>query len=72
MFFQGSYDETPSTASPSNKMPSTLFIHNAEAPDNLIDKPERPSPVSVLEPFFSEDVGSPQSASLGYSMISNT
>ncbi|KAH7690748.1 hypothetical protein IHE45_02G070500 [Dioscorea alata] len=62
----GSYDETPSTASPSNKMPSTLFIHNAEAPDNLIDKPERPSPVSVLGPFFTEDVGSPQSASLGY------
>lgn len=53
-------------------MPSYLVIHNAETLANLMEKCDRPSPVSVLDQCFSEDIISPHSTSVEYGMISNT
>ncbi|KAM2197154.1 hypothetical protein EV1_000649 [Malus domestica] len=55
---QNSYDENPqssSLASPS----SSLTTKHVEDLESGIDTPERPSPVSVLEPLFTEDDISP-------------
>ncbi|XP_039138012.1 uncharacterized protein LOC120275484 isoform X3 [Dioscorea cayenensis subsp. rotundata] len=50
----------------SKEMPSYLVIHNAETPENLMEKCDRPSPVSVLDQCFSEDIISPHSTSVEY------
>ncbi|KAM0938839.1 hypothetical protein DsansV1_C22g0172291 [Dioscorea sansibarensis] len=50
----------------SKETPSYLLINNAETPENLMEKCDRPSPVSVLDQFFSEDIISPQSTSVEY------
>jgi hypothetical protein len=57
--FQDSYEECPgqssSLASPSSS-PTTKHVEDLES---AISLPERPSPVSVLEPLFTEDEISP-------------
>lgn len=35
---------------------SPLHVNKTEDPDSICEKAERPSPVSVLEPFYVEDV----------------
>lgn len=50
----------------SKETPSYLLINNAETPENLMEKCDRPSPVSVLDQLFSEDIISPQSTSVEY------
>ncbi|XP_008787490.4 uncharacterized protein LOC103705528 isoform X1 [Phoenix dactylifera] len=42
--------------------PGSLPIHELELPQCIIENPEHPSPASVLEPFFSDAIISPQSA----------
>nr|XP_019709515.1 uncharacterized protein LOC105054875 isoform X2 [Elaeis guineensis] len=37
-------------------------VHKVELPRCIVENPEQPSPASVLEPFFSDDIISPQSA----------
>uniref|UniRef100_A0A1D1YAT0 DUF4378 domain-containing protein n=1 Tax=Anthurium amnicola TaxID=1678845 RepID=A0A1D1YAT0_9ARAE len=39
--------------------PVTVLVPNIGSPDSIIEKPERPSPVSILEPLFTEEVSSP-------------
>lgn len=41
--------------------PNCLHIEKLEDSDDTLEKPERPSPVSVLEPFFLEGISSPGS-----------
>ncbi|CAA6655580.1 unnamed protein product [Spirodela intermedia] len=40
--------------------PATLLVQNMLSPESIAEKPERPSPVSVLEPLFSEGDSSPE------------
>ncbi|XP_058083421.1 uncharacterized protein LOC131231295 [Magnolia sinica] len=46
---------------PASFSESPLHIHETEDPDSIGEKQERPSPVSVLDPFFVEDVTSASS-----------
>ncbi|XP_077223690.1 uncharacterized protein LOC143857185 [Tasmannia lanceolata] len=58
-----SLEEKPQLGSPVPSFSvSPLFIHEIETPESISEKPERPSPVSVLESFFSEDSTSPASS----------
>ncbi|KAK1267645.1 hypothetical protein QJS04_geneDACA000394 [Acorus gramineus] len=41
--------------------PSSLLIQMVDCPESINEKTERPSPVSVLDPFFTEEIGSPES-----------
>lgn len=55
--FQDSSKEDWQQESPSDSFSgSPLYIRNTEDPDSTCEKAERPSPVSVLEPFCVEDV----------------
>lgn len=58
-FLQESYEEkqVPFPASPSPS--SCLISKKDENLESTVDMPERPSPVSVLEPPFTEDDISP-------------
>lgn len=40
--------------------PASLLVQNMLSPESITEKPERPSPVSVLEPLFSEGDSSPE------------
>ncbi|KAK8952192.1 hypothetical protein KSP39_PZI004865 [Platanthera zijinensis] len=44
--------------------PSSLIINEHVSSEFIVDKPDRPSPVSVLEPFFIEDDASPDRPSI--------
>ncbi|KAK8966452.1 hypothetical protein KSP40_PGU009795 [Platanthera guangdongensis] len=44
--------------------PSSLIINEHVSSEFIVDKPDRPSPVSVLEPFFIEDDASPDHPSI--------
>ncbi|KAL0907643.1 hypothetical protein M5K25_022063 [Dendrobium thyrsiflorum] len=46
--------------------PDTLIINQIESSEFIIEKTERPSPVSVLEPFFLEDDASPDHPSIKF------
>ncbi|XP_058076021.1 uncharacterized protein LOC131224723 isoform X2 [Magnolia sinica] len=56
-----SKEKTTPTSTLSPFSGSHLLIDRTEAPENISEKPERPSPVSILEPFFVDDVISPAS-----------
>ncbi|MQL90722.1 hypothetical protein Taro_023335 [Colocasia esculenta] len=49
--------ETVTLSVPST--PTTLLVDDIGSPYLIIEKPDRPSPVSVLEPLFTEDASSP-------------
>ena len=40
--------------------PNSILVQKFEAPESTAENLDRPSPVSVLEPFFSEDTNSPE------------
>lgn len=61
MFGQGSCEEESSMAIQSKLLPYFLITENLVASESTIEKPEQPSPVSVLETFLSEDIASPES-----------
>ncbi|XP_057978289.1 uncharacterized protein LOC131164820 [Malania oleifera] len=49
-----------STVSSYSSSPNASSIEKAEDLDSIKDKMEQPSPVSILEPFFVEDISSPE------------
>lgn len=58
-FLQESHEEKQVPSSPSVSPPSSLINKKVENLESAVDIPERPSPVSVLEPLFTDDDISP-------------
>lgn len=56
---QDSPEENQTSPSPTGYYSSPLSIHRVENFDRIKDRVEQPSPVSVLEEFFVEDITSP-------------
>ncbi|XP_074581290.1 uncharacterized protein LOC141837807 isoform X2 [Curcuma longa] len=57
------FGEQSSTLVQSSKLrPSNIAGENLITLESINEKPEQPSPVSVLEPFVSDDINSPDSA----------
>ncbi|XP_020675816.1 uncharacterized protein LOC110094826 isoform X1 [Dendrobium catenatum] len=64
---QGTPNEKPRILIPTASIsPNTLIINQIESSEFISEKTERPSPVSVLEPFFLEDDGSPDHPSIKF------
>lgn len=59
MFMQVSYEEVQSPTHSVSISPDRMLAQKLAAPGINTENLDRPSPVSVLEPFFSEDVNSP-------------
>lgn len=58
-YSQESYEEKQVPSTPSVSLPIALINKKVENLESAADIPERPSPVSVLEPLFPEDDISP-------------
>lgn len=56
-----SFHETQSPSSPLASPPSSPITSKSQHLESAIDRTERPSPISVLDPLFAEDVISPAS-----------
>ncbi|XP_020588345.1 uncharacterized protein LOC110030111 isoform X2 [Phalaenopsis equestris] len=62
---QGTPNEKPRMLiSPASISPNSLIIKHVEPSEFIVEKPERASPISVLEPFFLEDGTSPDCPSI--------
>lgn len=64
-FLQKSYGMEQQPLSLFSSPPSALTIEKVEDLELVIDRSDRPSPVSVLEPLFTEDDISPSSPAPG-------
>ncbi|XP_020249821.1 uncharacterized protein LOC109827255 isoform X2 [Asparagus officinalis] len=63
-------DDKPLLVIPSLSIsPGILHVENSENSDCILEKPDRPSPVSVLEPFFLEDTISPGSTTANHVVL---